>query len=185
MDFATFKTQIKLELGQPLDEQIVLAFEREHGVVLPEVYRQFLLEIGNGAPQYGLFNFGEIDDGFEFKQWKKHDWCIGILAEPFPYSEEWNDLSLSPDYELEDEDLLEKQIEVFEEFYFDNKHINGAIPICHHGCAIRDYLIVTGAERGNVWRDDRANSSGLSPVQTSNKNRVNFLEWFQNWVDDF
>jgi hypothetical protein len=34
MDFVNFKTQINLELGQPLDEQIVLAFEQEQGVAM-------------------------------------------------------------------------------------------------------------------------------------------------------
>ena len=61
--------------------------------------------------------------------------------------------------------------------------IDGALPICHKGCAIRNGLVVTGSERGNIWVDDRANDLGIYPEQPETKDRINFLDWYATWLD--
>ena len=66
--------------------------------------------------------------------------------------------------------------------YFAPELTNGAIPICHHGCAIRDWLVVSGPEAGNVWTDDRASDGGIFPVTTRGRERTSFLEWYWDWL---
>src|SRR5690348_6488288 len=52
------------KLNPPLPVSVVEAFEGTHGISLPEDYRLFLTEIGNGGagPCYGVLPFGKDDD---------------------------------------------------------------------------------------------------------------------------
>jgi hypothetical protein len=174
------------EVHEPLTEHEVEMFERKHRVTLPEDYRSFLIHVGNGGagPAYGIFRLGEMDDDFDYTQWEENDDFVGVLSEPFPHTKAWNDLKGEPDYDLQDEDELDRQLEAFEKKYYDTKHVNGAIPICHIGCALRRWLVITGPERGRIWCDDRADKQGLYPLQLSNANRVTFLDWYLDWLQD-
>ena len=40
-----------------------------------------------------------------------------------------------------------------EAHYWDPAIMNGAIPICHKGCALRQWLVIHGEQRGFVWDD--------------------------------
>lgn len=60
---------------------------------------------------------------------------------------------------------------------------DGAIPICHLGCAIRVYLVVAECEEwGNLWVDDRASDLGIYPVTLETRKRANFAEWYLDWL---
>src|SRR5687767_14245206 len=52
------------KLNSPLLVSVVEAFEERHGVSLPQDYRCFITEIGNGGagPYYGVLPFGRDDD---------------------------------------------------------------------------------------------------------------------------
>jgi hypothetical protein len=165
-----------------LSEREVSDFETQNGVQLPSDYRQFLVRVGNGGagPYYGLFALGEADDGFDFGPW---DDFIGELSEPFPHDRPWNDIIDKPEYKDDDEEF-DTLIETFDQRYRDPRQVNGAIPICHLGCARRQWLVISGPEAGNIWCDDRADYKGIYPLQTPGQNRVSFFEWYRNWLDD-
>ncbi len=182
-------------LHPTLSEGTIREFENNHRITLPSEYRSFLIHIGNGGagPGYGLFKFGEMDDGFDEKPWNEDDHFIGILSKPFPHTAPWNDLSEKPfydttkendpNYDYDDEyhwlmDAWEKRV------YWNSAQVNGAIPICHLGCAIRQWLVITGPEAGNVWLDDRVDDGGLKPVQQDGNDRVTFLNWYRSWLND-
>ncbi len=170
------------QMNPALSENAVSDFENEHNIRLPEDYRQFLIRVGNGGagPYYGVFQLGEVDDGFDFGPW---DDFIGELSTPFPHSTAWNDVADKPEYKGDDE-KFDALIEEFDERYYNPKQVNGAIPVCHLGCAIRQWLIVTGPEAGNIWCDDRAEYKGLYPLQTQTQQRVTFFDWYRGWLDD-
>jgi hypothetical protein len=175
-----------------LSEKEVSDFERVHGVTLPPEYRDFLLQVGNGGagPTYGLFKLGEVDDGFDEKPWTQNDGFVGTLAKPFPHTGPWNDLSGMPAYDESKEDDLtweeeySRQYDLWMRRYCRTEMINGAIPICHQGCAMRQWLVVTGPEAGNVWDDLRADHEGLQPLQHNGSGRVSFLLWYRSWLEE-
>jgi hypothetical protein len=173
-------------LSPALPEADVVKFERIHGVVLPNAYRQFLTCIGNGGagPFYGVFPLGRVDDNFDLRDWHEGDGLVGILSEPFPLQESWNDLSAKPTDELASRDQSEydKQIEAFEREYWRASLVNGAIPICHEGCAIRIYLVLTGPQAGYLWEDRRSEYGGLNPLRLSDGSCATFASWYDEWL---
>jgi hypothetical protein len=173
-------------LNPPLSEEKVRAFEVGHRIALPADYRGFLIHVGNGGagPSYGVFKLGETDDGWGHAPWRENDGFVGTLSAPFPHTEPWNETSRKPEYDETNEEESERCLSEFDERYFNPSNVNGAIPICHLGCALRLWLVVTGPEAGHIWCDDRADYAGLSPLQQGNAQRVSFIEWYCSWLAD-
>ncbi len=168
-------------LNPPVDEAEVVAFERAHSVRLPEEYRHFLTKIGNGGagPFYGVFPLGKMDGVFSWHQWRESDGMVGILSKPFPLESEWNDLTGNP----AGDDNFDAMIEEFEKRYWDSSLANGAIPVCHTGCALRIWLVVTGRQVGNLWYDRRAELGGVMPLTLDDGTPLTFGAWYQEWLD--
>jgi SMI1 / KNR4 family (SUKH-1) len=155
-------------LNPPVPEADVVAFENSHNTSLPHDFRQFLTEVGNGGagPFYGVFPLGRMDDNFGLRTWHENDGFVGVLSEPFPLRDEWNDTSSQPSAELANRDESEywKQMDMFQSKYWRSSLVNGAIPICHEGCALRIWLVLTGPQAGYLWEDRRAEYAGLKPL---------------------
>lgn len=172
-----------------LAEGEVQAFEKKYGVTLPAEYRGFLTHVGNGGagPYYGLFKLGEMDDGHDYAPWTEDNGFVGVLSKPFPLTDAWNDESGCPERDEKsesfDETEYEASYEKWEKEYFNSERVCGAIPICHLGCALRQWLVISGPEVGNIWCDDRADHGGLYPLKHEKLNRVGFLEWYQFWLN--
>lgn len=62
--------------------------------------------------------------------------------------------------------------------------VAGAFPICHQGCALRDWLVVSGPEAGQVWYDGRIHNEALRPYERADGHRLTFLDWYIDWLDD-
>lgn len=169
-------------LNTPLTEVDVRAFEERQAVALPADYRGFLIEVGNGGagPYYGLFKLGEMDDNDGSAPWLEG--FVGSLAAPFPFTEAWNDLTSRPYPDRISNEQYERDLDAFEKQYW--KPIDGAFPICHLGCAMRVWLVISGPERGHVWLDDRASDNGISPVAGKNGERLTYGAWYQVWLDE-
>ncbi len=60
----------------------------------------------------------------------------------------------------------------------------GVAYIANYGCALRFFLVVTGQCRGEVWHDWRADSAGIYPATNHSGERLYFLEWYSQWLDD-
>ncbi len=172
-------------LAPAMPEASVYEFERVHGVSLPSDFRQFLIYVGNGGagPFYGIFPLGKIDGPFGFEAWP--DELVGILSEPFPFEDDWNDLSGKPSSELADRDKSEyyRQWELFDTNYWSASLVNGAIPICHEGCALRVWLAVTGREAGFLWEDRRSDYGGLRRLHLADGSSATFARWYEEWLN--
>lgn len=195
MDAAAFRTSIeklkradaklqvfgagahRWQVVPPLPEREIKAFEERYGIVLPEDYRSFIREVGNGGagPYYGLYPLGVFSDveGLDSAD------SIGDLSRPFRHTEAWN-LDDQPDPRVDEE-----AYEAWTDRYFDSKWIDGAIPICHEGCNYYNLLVVTGPERGHIWVDGRSSDGGIAPAQRDDikGQRLTFLDWYQVWLE--
>lgn len=176
-------------LNPPLSVADVVDFERTHRIELPIDYREFMTNVGNGGagPYYGVFPLGHMDGTLTQHQvWKSGDGFVGILSEPFLLREAWNDLGGKPADSVADTDEAEyeRQLDEFDEMYWNCWRMNGALPICHLGCAMRVWLVVKGDEAGHVWYDRRADYSGLVPACLRDGSRATFSSWYAEWLDD-
>jgi hypothetical protein len=176
----------RFTLNPPLGETQVLAFERQHTIRLPAEYRRFLVELGNGGagPYYGIHPLGTTDGiSGDVEPWGD---AVGSLAEPFMFREPWNDLTGRPDDALLDSDEQEywRRLDAFGDRYWHSSVMRGALPICHKGCALRSWLVVSGDEAGNLWDDARADYNGVAPVLLRGGGRATFGTWYTEWLDD-
>ena len=171
-------------LNPVVTESEVERFEAEHGVRLPEDYRWFLTNVGNGGigPHHGLHPLGTMDGASgDVVPWS--DELVGPLSRPFPHSDAWNDLTGMPDFQRAlGDDRFEADLDLFDERYWGAEQVEGSVPICHLGCALRIWLVVTGDELGRLWLDRRADREGLAPATNASGRRIGFLEWYDDWL---
>ena len=76
-------------------------------------------------------------------------------------------------------DAWDKELE---EHYWNPAFMNGAIPICDRGCALRQWLVVSGPQRGYVWNDDRADYGGIYPLLNEEGRPMTFTDWYLSWL---
>ena len=195
-DFAVFGSEShRYQLVPPLTEAEVLRVERQVGVPLPADYRQFLTDVGAGGagPAYGVFPLVERDGIW---RWEGDGGdMVSDLTKPWPHTEPWNldghplwDAVPDEDDERFDaesfEDAYDAWQEEFYRVYWEPQWTTGAICLCHHGCALRDWLVVSGSERGHMWHDATAATLGLSPCTAANGQRMTFVDWYLRWIDE-
>ncbi len=179
-------------LHPPVPRSQIDAFEAKHNITLPADYRYFITEVGNGGagPYYGLFKFGEQDTSLGFCSWEEGD-LVGDLAAEFPHEKAWN-LPDSfwhkmpdpgPDISVEEEDrLMAAWDKELAEHYCNPRIMNGAIPICHIGCALRQWLVINGPQKGFIWGDERADNGGVFPLRDLPGQLVTFADWYMAWL---
>jgi hypothetical protein len=148
-------------LGAPLAEGEVARFESEHGIRLPEAYRRFLLEVGNGGdgpPEYGLEPLG---DGPSTGGRSEQDYWTRLpdITRPFPFTRRW---------------IWEADEETDEGT--DEEVGHGSLYLGTDGCGMNWHLIVTGPERGHLWM---LTGEGIQPTVP----RRDFLSWYSDWLD--
>lgn len=171
----------------PANMLTVLRFEVRHNVKLPDEFRRFLLEVTNGGagPGYGLFALdrSEGDDVAE---------DLSMLSRPFP-KREFFELEEPPYPEDDHDEALESYYGLLENFCCE---MPGTLTLCHYGCAIRAYLVISGPLAGSVLLDERAD--GVAPTlfssasgghhhrvgrpSSSDGTPFTFLDWYRDWL---
>lgn len=149
-----------IRLNSVITRSELEALEGMYGIVLPEEYRSFLLEAGNGGdgpPYYGL-----LDLQAAIVQTGAFGTQHGILFdEPFPLTDPWV---------WEGENLTPERLERQKEVY------RGFLVLGDEGCGMYWVLIVSGEERGKVWCFADV---GVQPCAPG----LSFLDWYEYWLD--
>lgn len=165
-----------IRYGNCLSKSVISQFEKQHSVILPDDYKYFLSEIGNGGfgPGYGLRTLEESIIDF-----KLNTNPVIMINQPFKYTEEWNEQWIENiDWEEND-----RPSTVQVEEYMDVNHISGCLQIVHYGHGCTYLLIINGIERGHIWFDGRADYGGLSPELDEKHKKLNFIDWYMQWLD--
>ena len=115
----------KYHLNPPAALADVEAFEQQLGCTLPEAYRSFLLQAGNGGagPFYGLFSLEQMQGWL--------DWPVEPTETPY----------LQPDVKIDDLCYLQDN---------DYNWQRGCLPIGSQGDTYFTYLLLAGPHRGRV-----------------------------------
>lgn len=113
----------QLHMGKPLSEEEILHYENHCKIRLPEAYRRFLKEIGDGCSMLDGLHLTPLSD----MEWED-------LSKPFMLENDWI---------WEDEDVCWNSVELMV--------YNGNIELILLGDCMSYNLIVTGKCRGEVW----------------------------------
>ena len=160
----------------PLTEEAVARFEREAAIALPDDYRRFLIEVGDGGagPYHGILS---LDASLE-------ETPLEALREPFPYTRAidfFAQYSEHPPMEhiavmTRDAAYRARVTEKLAALVRDDM-VAGTLCVCHYGCGDRYRLVVTGPQRGRMWHDGIEPGSGIFPMNES------FTELYERWLD--
>lgn len=174
--FKTFGAEShRYRIGPPLSHEQIKSFENKYSIKLPECYRAFVSNIGNGGksyrgsaagPYYGIYPLGRMVDE--------------IVTDPMPFlkalpsihstmsDEAWEHLTRALDGDL----AASKYQQLLGTIY------SGALPIGSQGCAYLHTLVLNGPDRGRVVNLDLEHSKPKFAFE------ANFLDWYERWLDE-
>jgi hypothetical protein len=185
----------KWVLEEPLSPDELAELEAQMKVQLPEEFRSFLLHVsaGGAGPAYGVFPARRVQGRWRWEGDGAELADLSRLAEPFP--EHGPDPALleqlaaeCPEEEHFDaseefDDAVEAWDERWDALMFNPDRTVGAILVSHRGCALRDWLVITGPHRGTMWADDRADEVDLAPRVNDDGTPVTFTRWYADWLE--
>ncbi|MCM1090371.1 MAG: SMI1/KNR4 family protein [Butyrivibrio sp.] len=145
---------LHIEMGECLSEETIAEFENCHKLQLPQAYRMFLKEVGDGCEN--------MLEGCRLNSLKNSP-CEN-LSEPFMLESFWL---------WEDDDRASDIIAAEQK----NKVYRGNIELINLGCGMSYRLIITGKCRGEVYS---FTDVGVQPCCE----RQDFLGWFELWIDN-
>lgn len=181
-DFKVFGSSYhRYDFNELIKDFEVQEFEEIYEIKLPVDYKEYISKLGNGGPgpNYGILPLHPLPDGrmyntFEFlgfdfshkRKWEMHSDIKEIFEKCFNHP---NKEVIRYFSRLEDIAYISEMA--------------GAIYISDCGCNWRQYLVVTGDERGNIWCDQRVDGDGIFPLIDSNGNHLSFIDWYFRWLD--
>jgi hypothetical protein len=160
--FGSVKHQFRL--AEPVSEETIRLFENQHGIRLPEDYRQFLmLAGGSGAgPYYGILPLDKWDAASAGRNSLPTDYLVRPCplvpgAKPMLPPGAGNEFGIEPR----------------------DQFLQGSIALVEQGCAYYAMLIVSGPARGRV-----AYISIDDPEMAYFPENPSFLSWYERWLDE-
>nr|WP_299170672.1 SMI1/KNR4 family protein [uncultured Allomuricauda sp.] len=178
-DFKVFgASRHKYEMNPPASIKEVQAFEEKYSLQLPDCYRAFILEVGNGGnssmnsgagPFYGIYTLGEHLD-----EMAAGDPIIFLKNESPLYpnlsEEDWSKMcKILSDDDVSDIDYYDELERIFA----------GIMPIGSQGCSYLHGLVLNGPFKVRVMNLEK--SAELKPLFTYENN---FLDWYERWLDE-
>lgn len=179
----------QFEIWPPLSEADLAAAEAQFGVQFPEDYRDFLTAVsaGGAGPCYGLFPLGR--DAAGHWAWRGDGaqltdvTALGTTFDPGDIGATLTQLKATQP-PADDQNACQDWLNRWENVLWDNKRTRGAVCLSHEGCAYRDWLIITGPLRGQMWHDGRASDADLAPRTAEDGNPLTFGRWYTNWLNE-
>jgi hypothetical protein len=172
----------KYQLSPPLSEEVIANWEARAQVKLPEEYRLFLRELGEGpaGPGFGMRKLTEMN-------------LTPYLKEPFPLIEPFLGLGSIDTSKLD----REQEWEAYKKFVdeWDKIPDGGILYLTDYGCDIYGGLVLNGKYRGQIWICE-SNSPSYCPfgyaVHLHDPDQdpcadipkdFTFFQWYEHWLD--
>lgn len=164
-------------LGEVASSEAILKFENEYDVQLPNCYKAFLMNIGNGGisfsssaagPFYGIYPLGENVNELIYENTKEYLKGDCVLY-PKMSEEHWENLTEKIEEDTISDADYEKEL---------GKIYGGLLPIGTQGCSSYHALVLNGEFKGRVVN---INSERYKPQFTF---ELNFLDWYERWLDE-
>ena len=182
----------KYILNDTLSEAEIIEFEKNFNIKLPEGYSDFIQFIGNGGagPFYGLQS---LTSALHQNLDAPDDDQLNDISKPFPYTDVWNPINeLSAVYDklnkAQEDGNADNETAAWnerEKLISDEKNNYGRLNLCNYGCGVAIFMVVNGAEYGNIWMDARINDDGIYPFnEFGNCERIDFLNFYEAWLDE-
>jgi len=111
----------KYNLFPPIKEEKLKGLEKQFSVILPEDYRRFILEIGNG---------GAAPESY-----------LQPIEEALGYDAPIGKIGKSGSTFIRPDEIMDNEYQAS----------TGLLLLCDYGCAYADFLVVAGKEYGFVW----------------------------------
>ena len=170
------------QLSPPLSEEVIANWEARAEVKLPEEYRLFLRELGEGSagPGFGMRKLTETN-------------LTPYLKEPFPLVEPFLGLESIDTSKLD----REQEWEAYKKFAaeWDKIPHGGILFLTDYGCDIYGGLVLNGKYRGQIWISE-SNSPSYSPFgysvhlhdpdqepRADIPKHFTFYQWYEHWLD--
>lgn len=178
----------KYEVNKPCSINEVIEFESKYSIELPECYKSFILEFGNGGvgwqnsaagPYYGIYPFGENVNELIYTETYKYLKNECVLS-PKMSDEYWNDLTKNFQVYGEDDSLDDENYDLIDESYDieSRKLWAGILPLGSQGCSYVHGLILNGKYKGRVVNLDIDRQKPQFAFEN------NFLDWYERWLDE-
>jgi hypothetical protein len=170
--FASF--QHRYHFGMKLWDAAIAPYEQRLGITIPDEYRSFLIECGDGGPgpYYGIYTLeralGEdrpelISKPFELeKDFDLYREQAGELSHP----EHERRRNENPAYRAQCDEIANR--------FFAPETRSGTIAICEYGCGGFFRLVVSGDQYGRIWFFDDNGAWDLD---------LDLCELYGNWLD--
>lgn len=160
----------RYQLQSPVAEAELQEMEACYGIRLPEPYRRFMGEIGNGGagPSYGIYKLGQgLDELSNDQELYLRQPC---RLNPVMTLAQWQELTrpIDENEEISDEDFDRVTGEMYA----------GLLPVGTRGCMITNALILNGPFIGRVVI---TNSERDLPYFCK---EATFLDWYESWLDE-
>ena len=162
--FAVFGSRYhQYRMNPPCTPEEIDLFEKQHDITLPEDFRLFLTEMGNGGagPYYGIYPLNEC-------YCNEGTLNIPNNVRPGMSRDEWSCITKA-DEDLSDEDYNTLMTSLFQ----------GLLTIGTQGCSYESQLVVTGDYRGRiVYTDSELSGPFFYTYETT------FLDWYERWLNE-
>lgn len=150
-------------LAERVSLKSIRLFESQHGVALPEDYRQFLLLAGgSGAgPYYGILPLDKWDNATAAG---RNSLPADYLARPCPLVP-----GAKPTLSADNESRIDRS----------DEFLQGSIALVSQGCCYFAILIISGPARGRVaYISEDVTEMAYFPENP------NFLSWYERWLNE-
>ncbi|BDD10825.1 hypothetical protein FUAX_32570 [Fulvitalea axinellae] len=164
-------------LGSPANAEDVMAFEKKYSVSLPDCFKAFILQVGNGGsgfqtsgagPFYGIYPF---DKGVGYLMYDDIEMYLKKDCTLWPgiTDEDWEKISEKAESDDISDDEYEEEI---------GRIYGGILPIGSQGCTYLHGMVLAGKYRGKVVNMDMDFQKPRFTFED------NFLDWYERWLDE-